>query len=63
MSEIKPKDIVLIKKYKDDPVNKYGKVESIIGQRYWVTNLNQPFCGTISDFFFENELELKKEIT
>ena len=48
---------VIIKKYVNDEINKYGVIKSIDNDMYWVTNLNMPYMGTISDFFTEDELE------
>ena len=49
---------VRILKVKDeDNINAYGRI-SFIGEdgRYWVSNFNMPYCGTISEFFNEEDI-------
>ena len=52
---------VRIKQYPENDINTYGMIQSIIKHgknvRYWVTNMNIPYCGTISEFFTETELQ------
>lgn len=58
---IKRLDTVIIKKYKGDQFNEQGIVLSLktfnYGIKYHVSNMNMPFMGTVSDFFYEDELE------
>lgn len=49
---------VRINKYPEDSINAYGRV---IGYdpnngKWWVTNMNMPYMGTISAWFSEDEL-------
>ena len=57
---IKRLDHVIINKYIGDDFNEQGKVLSIKtfdkGIVYHVSNMNMPFMGTVSDFFYEDEL-------
>jgi NifB/MoaA-like Fe-S oxidoreductase len=44
--------------------NEYGRIKSFIktydGEyKIWVANLNMPYMGTVSDLFYEHELEKK----
>jgi hypothetical protein len=58
MNKFKVNEIVKIKKYPNpNDINHYGRIQSIEGKKYWVVNLGQPFSGTVSAFFAENELE------
>jgi len=56
-----PGDIVIIKQYENVPENKYGVVQSIHPDgKVWVTNMNMPFQGDVSDNFVPNQLRLRK---
>lgn len=56
-----PGDIVIIKKYEHIEENKYGVVQTVRDDgKIWVTNMNQPFMGDVSDHFIPNELRLRK---
>lgn len=50
---------VIIKEYIGDEYNERGRVNGYNPdtKKYWVTNMNMPFMGTVSDFFDEDELE------
>ena len=51
-------EIVTIKEYRDDEYNCEGRINTIMEDgKYWVTNMNMPFMGTISAAFTEDELE------
>ena len=53
-------EIVTIKKYKNDQYNNKGIIQHIYEDgRIWVSNLNQPFQGTISEIFYPEDLEQK----
>lgn len=57
MTKFKVNETVKINKYDGDQYNEVGRVNSITEDgRYWVTNMNMPFMGTVSDFFDEDEL-------
>lgn len=54
----KVNQFVKIKKYAGDQYNEEGRINHIREDgTYWVTNMNQPFMGSVSDFFTEDELE------
>jgi len=57
---IKIFDHVYINKYIGDELNKQGIVLDIKtfnkGIKYHVSNMNMPFMGSISDYFYEDEL-------
>lgn len=58
--ELSVGDIVRLLPHKGDKFNEYGKINSDKSDekgRYWVTNLNMPFMGTISDWFYPEHLE------
>ena len=50
---------VLIKKYRGDQYNEQGRVNTYDADtgRYWISNMNMPYMGTVSDMFSEDELE------
>jgi hypothetical protein len=56
--KIKVNDIVTILAYKNDPKNCRGRVNSISDGRYYITNMNMPFMGTINDWFTREEISL-----
>jgi len=57
MSKFAHNEVVVINQYIGDQYNEQGRVNSIMDDgRYWVTNMNMPFMGTVSDFFEEEEL-------
>lgn len=57
MSKFAHNEVVVINQYIGDQYNEQGRVNSIMDDgRYWVTNMNMPFMGTVSDFFEEDEL-------
>ena len=49
-------DHVRINKFPESSTNARGKVDFIRGDLYYVSNLNMPYAGTISQFFTEEEL-------
>lgn len=57
----KDREMVIIKMYKNDEYDRKGIVQGEIEKngvvKYWVSNLNMPFYGTVSDFFTADELE------
>lgn len=54
-------EFVRIKRYAEDGINGYGRVGYIEDDgRYFVTNMNMPFLGTVNNFFNEDELEKSK---
>ena len=58
--KFKHNERVLIKKYRNDPDNSHGRINLVSPKKdrpYWVTNLNMPYQGTVSEFFSEDELE------
>lgn len=58
MEEIKVGDTVRILEFPKGHINAEGRVEGISEKgRIWVSNLNQPFAGTISQFFDREEIE------
>ena len=52
---------VTIKMYIGDKRNEEGYVRGYDpkSKKWWVTNLNMPFQGTVSDWFHEEELIVK----
>lgn len=55
-------EIVGIKQYRDDEYNYEGRVMNVKETwnghiYYYVSNMNMPFMGSISEFFKESELE------
>ena len=51
-------DPIVITKYKDDPANRVAIVQSVNEDgRVWVTNMNMPFQGTVSEILHVSELE------
>ena len=59
-SKFQHNDKVRIKKYPEGHINARGYVrgEPRLDGKIWVTNLNMPFSGTISEYFSPSELEL-----
>ncbi len=55
--ELKVNDEVMIKRYKDNPDNKYGRITTIKDGRYHVSNMNMPYCGSVCNWFDRDELE------
>ncbi len=55
--EIKVNDNVRILKYPEDSADGYGRVVSIHAGKYWVSNLNQPYCGSFSGLLSEKEIK------
>jgi hypothetical protein len=57
-TNLKIGDTVRIKKYVGT-INEYAKVvgEKRADGKYWVANMNMPFCGSVSGFFKETDLE------
>ncbi len=54
----KVNDYVRIKKYPKNGSDGYGRVVGILPDgRYWVSNMNMPFCGNVNDYFQEQDLE------
>jgi glycine cleavage system H lipoate-binding protein len=47
--KIKVNDIVRIKGAPEGDINEFAKVKSVLEDGVWISNLNQPFSGTISD--------------
>jgi len=47
----------------DEDINAEGRIVSDRNKKgeYWVTNLNMPFMGTISEFIHEDNLMLFKD--
>ena len=54
--KIKRGDTVIILEYIGDDINEQGRVEDVQNGMYWVTNMNMPYMGMVSDFFTEDEL-------
>jgi hypothetical protein len=59
VGDFKENDFVIIKKYKGDDANEWGRICSVDleKQLLWVSNMNMPFYGVISDWFGPSELE------
>lgn len=51
--------VVVLKKYKGDQFNEKGIVRGYDpkSKKWWVTNMNMPFMGTVSGWFADSELE------
>jgi len=49
---------VIMKMYEGDPRNEEGRVRGYdpASKKWWVTNLNMPYQGTVSAWFAEDEL-------
>jgi hypothetical protein len=57
-AKFKTNDVAYIKAYKNDPDNCKGRVVTVFDDgRFWVSNLNMPFCGSVSEIFTADELE------
>ena len=55
--EIKYNDIVVfLDKPQNDP-DRYARVNSVLYEKVWLTNLNMPYYGTISEIYTFKELE------
>lgn len=61
MKTFKVGEIVIIKMFRGSETNERGRINHISSDgRYWVTNMNMPFQGTVSDYFWSDELEKVK---
>lgn len=59
--EIKMNDTVRIKGQPKGSMNEFGRVLGVdFNGLIWVSNLNSPFSGTISEKFRKEDLELVK---
>ena len=50
-------EVVKIKEFEHDQFNYIGRVNDFNGFQYHVTNMNMPFMGNVSDWFFDYELD------
>lgn len=49
---------VRILKYPEGDINEFGFIQGFNDdKRYWVSNMNMPFQGTVSEIFDETELD------
>jgi len=55
--KFKRNETVIIKKFRNNPNEKFGRIDSIEDGKFRVTNMNMPFMGTVSDTFSEDEIE------
>lgn len=54
---MKINDFVKIKKYPKGHPDERGRVVYISARGYYVSTMNQPFCGSVCRWFSEDELE------
>jgi hypothetical protein len=53
----KVNDFVTILKYKNDPINKEGRITVVYESGHvHVSNLNMPFCGSVNRIFRPDEI-------
>jgi len=56
-----PGDIVILKEHENDPVNRFGVVQSVVSDgRIWISNRILPLRGTVTGLFKPNEIRLRR---